>query len=235
VLALAVLLALSPVPQDSRQLVLAVAPTWGASHGYVTLYERRKPDAPWRRKGSLMPVSFGRAGLAWGRGLHPSSLEGPVKREGDGRSPAGVFHIPGLSGYPAAPPAGTRLPYRQATTNLRCVDDPNSAFYNRWVEEGEVAKDWTSAEDMRRRDELYRYAIWVSHNDAPPQPGAGSCIFLHLRASPAATTAGCTAFDEGPLRRLVRWLDPRAQPVLVQLPKAVLGQVARSWGLPVIP
>ena len=33
-------------------------------------------------KDALVPA-LGRAGLAWGRGLHPPGLEGPHKREGD--------------------------------------------------------------------------------------------------------------------------------------------------------
>jgi len=72
----------------------------------------------------------------------------------------------------------------------------------------------------------------VGHNDAPVEPGRGSCIFLHLRTSASATTAGCTAFDDAPMERLVRWLDPAARPVLVQLPQGTLRALAAEWGLP---
>jgi len=112
------------------------------------------------------------------------------------------------------------------------VDDPRSAHYNRLVDEGAVAKDWTSAEDMRRGDGLYRLVVWVGHNDSPPVPGGGSCIFLHLRAWPASVTAGCTAFDPGPLEGLLRWLDPARRPLLVQLPAPALPALAGEWGLP---
>jgi L,D-peptidoglycan transpeptidase YkuD (ErfK/YbiS/YcfS/YnhG family) len=125
------------------------------------------------------------------------------------------------------------VPYRPATESLRCVDDPASKSYNAWVVEGQVTKDWTSAEDMRRKDDLYRWTVWVGHNDAPAEPGAGSCIFLHQRASPTSTTAGCTALEAAPLDRLVAWLDEGARPVLVQLPEPVLRARARAWGLPV--
>ena len=41
-----------------------------------------------------MAVSLGRTGLAWGLGLHPADPgQGPVKREGDGKAPAGVFAL----------------------------------------------------------------------------------------------------------------------------------------------
>jgi L,D-peptidoglycan transpeptidase YkuD (ErfK/YbiS/YcfS/YnhG family) len=115
---------------------------------------------------------------------------------------------------------------------LRCVDDVASAFYNRIVDEALVKKDWTSAEDMRRTDELYRLVVVVGHNDSPVTPGGGSCIFLHLRANPTSTTAGCTAFDAAPMEALVRWLDPAKRPVLVQLPRAVYAALRRSWNLP---
>ena len=44
---------------------------------------------------------LGYAGAAWGRGLHgdgaPAGRSGPVKREGDGRSPAGIHSASGRS------------------------------------------------------------------------------------------------------------------------------------------
>jgi D-aminopeptidase len=72
----------------------------------------------------------------------------------------------------------------------------------------------------------------VGHNDAPVVPGGGSCIFLHLRDGPDSTTAGCTAFEKEPMERLLRWLDPAARPVLVQLPDAEHRARALDWGLP---
>ena len=74
--------------------------------------------------------------------------------------------------------------------------------------------------------------VWVGHNDAPVEPGAGSCIFLHLRSGPGAVTAGCTAFDAPALERLLAWLDPAARPVLVQLPESEYRGRAAAWGLP---
>jgi D-aminopeptidase len=112
------------------------------------------------------------------------------------------------------------------------VDDPRSPHYNRLVDEAETTKDWSSAENMRRGDDLYRLTVWVGHNDSPPVADAGSCIFLHLREGPEATTAGCTAVEAEPMARLLRWLDPKARPVLVQLPDAEYRARAAAWGLP---
>jgi L,D-peptidoglycan transpeptidase YkuD (ErfK/YbiS/YcfS/YnhG family) len=231
---IAAALAISAVPAETRQLVLSVSSGWEVTGGRIRLFERDSPSSPWQPVGTGFEVSLGRTGMGWGRGLQPANLAGPVKREGDGRSPAGIFDLRLATGYGPAP-AGTRLTYRLATAELKCVDDPASPHYNKLVNESLVEKDWTSAEEMRRYDELYRLVVWVGHNDAPAEPGAGSCIFLHLRGDPQTTTAGCTAFELEPMQRLLRWLDPAARPVLVQLPAAILRDVASGWGLPAGP
>jgi D-aminopeptidase len=233
VLAIAILLATaSPVPAESRQMVLSVSAGWDQTRALLQPYARSEAGAPWDPVGPPIEASLGRTGMAWGRGLHPVGLPGPEKREGDGKSPAGVFDLRIATGYAKTAPAGVRLPYREATETLRCVDDSRSAHYNQLADEASTRKDWSSAEDMRRQDDLYRLVVWVAHNDAPVVPGGGSCIFLHLRSGPDSTTAGCTAFDAEPMDRLLRWLDPAARPVLVQLPDAEYRARAREWGLP---
>jgi D-aminopeptidase len=224
--------AASPLPAGSRQMILSLSAGWDQTRAILQAYERPSTVAPWTPVGAPIEASLGRAGLAWGRGLHPAGLPGPEKREGDGRSPAGVFDLRLVMGYAGAAPAGTRMPYREATATLRCVDDPRSVHYNRLADEARARKDWSSAEDMRRRDEFYRLVVWVGHNDAPVVPGGGSCVFLHLRAGPEATTSGCTAFEREPMERLLRWLDPKARPLLVQLPDAEYRARAAAWGLP---
>jgi len=221
-----------PVPVNTRQLVLSTSAGWDATRARVQAYERSTPRAPWTPVGPAVEAALGRAGLAWGRGRHGPVADGPQKQEGDGRSPAGVFDLRLVTGYDAKAPAGTRLPYRAATPTLRCVDDARSRFYNQLVDESEVTKDWASAEDMRRTDELYRLVVWVGHNDAPVAPQGGSCIFLHLRSSPESVTAGCTALDREAMDRLLAWLDPAAHPVLVQLPESEHRARAAAWDLP---
>jgi len=232
VIAVLLLLAASPVPVESRQLLLAVGEGWEATEAGVQRFERSGPGRPWSAVGPAVRAALGRSGLGWGRGLHPANLPGPVKQEGDGRAPAGVFELRRATGYAATAPEGARLEYRQATDRLRCVDDPRSRFYNTLVDEGATARDWSSAEDMRRPDDLYRLVVWVGHNDAPAEPGAGSCIFLHIRRPAPSATVGCTAFEPADMDALLRWLDPAARPVLVQLPAAVLEGVRRAWSLP---
>src|SRR6059058_6047968 len=71
----------------SRQLIVIVAPTWDANHGTLGLFERAD-RGKWQRRSGDVLVMLGRNGLAWGVGLHRQAA---TKREGDGRSPAGVF------------------------------------------------------------------------------------------------------------------------------------------------
>jgi D-alanyl-D-alanine dipeptidase len=163
-------LAASPVPAASQRLVLSLSESWGATAAQVRRYERSAAKAAWMPVGPEVTASLGRRGLGWGRGLHASDgLLGPSKREGDGKAPAGVFDLRSATGYAATPPTGTKLPYRIATATLCCVDDTASAFYNQLVDEAQVKKDWSSAEDMRRPDDLYRW--WSgSGNDALGTP-----------------------------------------------------------------
>ncbi len=176
---------------------------------------------------------MGRNGLGWGRGVNPAgSAAGPVKHEGDGRSPAGIFTLASAFGYAPADSAGwVRLPYQRATRSYECVDDSLSRYYNQTLERATVAPDWSSSEIMRRDDALYRWGIIVAHN-MPAVPGAGSCIFLHIWSGPADGTAGCTAMAKPDLLAVMRWLDPDRRPLLVQLTSGEYRRLHDSWALP---
>lgn len=223
----------SPVAGAS-QMVLVVAEDWNTTPARLLRFERSGPNGPWRPVGDAVPVSLGRNGLAWGRGLHGEQLSvAPVKKEGDGRAPAGVFSLPrAFIGPNESLGASPKLPVHQVTTQTVCVDTVASKHYNQMFEESTVAKDWDSEERMLRPDGLYRYGLFVDHNAPSVQPGAGSCIFLHLWRGPGAPTAGCTAMAEADMLAVLRWLDAAKKPVLVQLPREELVRLAPAWGAP---
>lgn len=163
-----------------------------------------------------MDAAVGKNGSAWGLGA--AALERPAaygeKREGDGRSPAGVFEIPAAFGLAATAPSGVTLPWLECTPTLRGVDDPGSRYYNKIVDEAAVSdKDWSSAETMRRVDGLYDFGAVIDHN-AHGRPGAGSCIFLHVWKGPGQGTAGCTALDRSHVLLILQWLRAGASPRL---------------------
>lgn len=223
---------------QSRQLLVVTTKDWNAVDGQLLRYERATGQA-WRPVGEKVPVVVGRNGLAWGKGLHGdlarlANASDPIKKEGDGRSPAGIFSLSSAFGYaPREQARNVKLPYVEATKTLECVDDSQSASYNRVLERGSVARpDWKSSEQMRRDDDLYRWGVIVDHNTGEPQAGCGSCIFLHIWQSAKKGTAGCTAMEPAKIEELLSWLDPQKKPLIVQLPRAELERFRVLWGLP---
>jgi L,D-peptidoglycan transpeptidase YkuD (ErfK/YbiS/YcfS/YnhG family) len=217
----------------SRQILLVTAPDWNAATGEMRCFERSHGGAPWTEAWPVAQVTLGRTGLAWGRGLHgTSSLAGPVKREGDGKAPAGVFTIVEAFGFVGAQGAEIgRFPYRQLTEDTEGIDDPGSKHYNRLVNARSVpARDWKSSEPMRRIEQ-YRWGAVVGHNQ-DQVPGAGSCIFLHVWEAAGVPTSGCTAMPEPLMLRVLRWLDKSKQPILVQLPADEYRGRRAQWSLP---
>ena len=223
-----------PELNRSQQLVVVTAADWSATSAKLRRFERHN-GASWRELRRAVDVTLGRAGLAWGIGVHPTTHgEGPVKREGDGRAPAGVFRL--IEAFGVADPEAARvarIPYRQLTDRTEGIDDPQSRHYNRIVEPDTVdERDWKSSERMRV--EPYRWGAVVAHN-WDQVPGAGSCIFLHVWEGAGVATAGCTAMPESEMLRLVRWLDRSKNPLLLQLPAAEYRRLRDAWKLPALP
>jgi D-alanyl-D-alanine dipeptidase len=221
----------------ARQLVVVTTPGWDSTTGRLRRFERAREGDAWRVVGSATPIVVGRTGLAWGIGFDAVSgaeASAPRKHEGDGRSPAGVFPLDTVFGFqPLAAPIG--LPFVSLTDQTDCVDDPSSTHYNTVVARDRVSRvDWSSAERMRTIDQ-YKLGVIVGYNAAPPVPGRGSCIFLHIWAGPASTTAGCTALDVRELTALVEWLDAGRRPMLVQLTAREYQRLRGRWDLPEVP
>jgi D-alanyl-D-alanine dipeptidase len=220
-----------PVPESATHLIVVVGEGWNDSRASLSRFTRG-PDG-WVASGSPHPVQLGARGLAWGRGLHgdgsPGKKRGPVKQEGDQRSPAGVFALGDAYGVAAHLP--TALPYTQSGQQLRCVDDPSSRFYGQIVRSDQVDADWSSSEAMARSDGLYRAVVVVEHNRNPVHPGGGSCIFLHDWSGPNNPVLGCTAMAGARLDELVAWAKP-GRSVLVSLPRSSYDELRRQWRLP---
>ena len=218
--------------RSARQLILVITPDWNAVHGALQRFERASAADPWRPVGAAGTIVVGRNGTAWDPLIEPA-VRGPVKVEGDGRSPAGVFSLGKAFGFaPAAEAAWLRLPYLPVVEGIECVDDPASSVYNQIVDRRTVqTPDWSSAENMREVGEAYRWGVVVNYN-TPAVAGRGSCIFLHIGGAGGRGTAGCTAMAPDFLRQVMAWIDPSDSPVLVQLPRAAYQAVRPAWLLP---
>ncbi len=221
---------------DAGQMVLVTTADWNTTQGELRRFER--DGAGWRQVGDASSIVVGRTGIAWGAGLNTNHGDGPIKREGDGKAPAGVFAIGPAFGYQAN--AKTGLNYRAMGLNDWCIDVPASGYYNQIIDRSVVKAPLLdqSSEPMRRDlhengDQRYREGFVIEHN-AANVPNVGSCIFAHLWTGPESTTAGCTAMAPASMDALLAWLDARRKPVFVQLPQAEYTQLRSAWKLPTI-
>lgn len=134
-----------------------------------------------------------------------------AKREGDGRTPEGVYPLALVFGYPSS--VTSAMPYRPMTARDIWVDDPDSPDYNRLKKRGGTTA--RSFEDMVLPDHRYKYGIVVEYNTSPVIPGRGSAIFIHVWKDERTPTSGCVALSEENILKLIQWLDPASKPLIV--------------------
>ncbi|MCF7674963.1 MAG: L,D-transpeptidase family protein, partial [Akkermansiaceae bacterium] len=206
---------------------------WNASAASLVLFE--KQGGVWRQFGKPWQARLGKSGLAWGLGLQPVPAGAATKREGDLRTPAGVFYIGGVWGYARTIRKHPGLFYHRVNSRDLWIEDPESESYNRHVMlDHEPATAWEKKQQMKQHDPAHSLKLFIAHN-APPKvkPGAGSSIFFHIwRDGGGRATAGCTAMAETRLKSLIAWLDPGRKPIYVLLPKAEYERYKKVWKLP---
>lgn len=219
------------LPDDCRQCIVVTTSSWPATSGTLSTFERNAADVEWRERKSQVAVVVGKNGVAWGLGRDDLfQTARPTKMEGDNKAPAGIFKLRDAFGY--ARNAQTKMPYRQVTPDIVCVDDSRSSAYNQMVDARKIDnRDWGTAEVMRRSDVRYKWGVVVDHNPRA-RPNRGSCIFLHVWIAPNVPTTGCTAMAERDMVDLLRWLDPARAPLLVQLPRDIYNRYRDEWKLP---
>ena len=222
----------------TSEIIVVTTSGWDSPEGTLRRYERR-PHRKWKAAGPPMAVMVGKNGLGWGSGIVEANellreASDPDKKEGDGKAPAGIFHLSKAFGYASQPQTGWKMPYVSLTPSVECVDDVASKFYNQVVDRSTVAPDWNSSEKMLRPDELYRWGILVDHNANPAVAGGGSCIFMHIWRGPGQPTVGCTAMPQAEMESLQAWLDPSREPLLVQLPVQQYQRLRKRWRLPAL-
>lgn len=138
------------------------------------------------RKGSMnlpggpVRAALGRSGV----------IDESGKREGDGATPLGRYEIRRVYYRPdRVERPETVFPVRAIEADDGWCDAPSDPAYNRPVRLPYPA----SCETLLREDELYDLVVVLGHNDDPPQPGAGSAIFLHCKRGDYEPTEGCVA------------------------------------------
>jgi L,D-peptidoglycan transpeptidase YkuD (ErfK/YbiS/YcfS/YnhG family) len=170
------------------------------SSGYYA-YPLEKDQDDWKGVSGPMKATIGENGFA---------LPGE-KREGDGKTPSGIFSLKRTFGYDKT--VKTKMSYRQASEEDLWVDDPNATDYNQWVKQGETGA--ASYEKMKREDSQYKYGIVIEYNTDPVIKGHGSAIFFHVWEGKDFPTAGCVAVSEEDIIKIFEWLDPNALPLII--------------------
>jgi len=218
----------------SLQMVYVTTPDWTSVQGTARLYERKNLRSKWKQIGDAFPVVVGRSGLGmddpdWDPDRSSKRAQ-PIKREGDGRAPAGLFPLTFAFGNADI---GFKLPFTKLDEFTECVDDTNSAFYNKIVNRMQVGSfDWKSSEKMLAVGPQYDLGVFVAYNSYPAIRGSGSCIFLHIWKDANTGTAGCTAMERENLKRIVKWLDPSKNPYLIQMTDAEYNIRQKALKLP---
>ena len=132
------------------------------------------------------------------------------KREGDLRTPSGVFNLSKAFGYHKT--IQSKWPYQQCTKNDVFIDDSRSPDYNRWV----TGKPrGYSYEIMRRQDHQYEAGLVIKYNMNPVKKRKGSAIFLHVWISKDIPTVGCIGLSFKNVKTVLRWLKPKKNPKII--------------------
>ena len=212
---------------DARQVVVVTTPGWESSYARLQTW-RMTASGEWAR--SMDPV---RARVGWNG----------VRREANrlqntGTTPAGTFEL--LRAFGTGSPSGVSLPYRRIDRNDYWPYDPSDPkTYNvlqPWrVKHAKWRKAW--AEQLISYDRQYRYSVVLNYNLPsdlrwrngqrialnPANTSKGGGIFLHVNGSGA--TAGCISISRSRMLRVLRWLDPTKDPVIVIGPSDVIDRM----------
>jgi L,D-peptidoglycan transpeptidase YkuD (ErfK/YbiS/YcfS/YnhG family) len=220
-----VIVLLSTIIKADEQIIMVVSDKFNSKTAKLFTFE--KNGGHYHQVFSAIDVNLGRNGLAWGEGSVKveHKKDEPLKREGDGCAPAGIFKLGDAFGY--APNSSTKLHYIHADKELICVDDVESSYYNQLLHVSNK-KSIKSYEDMRRKDNLYEFGVIVKHNEKNI-PSHGSCIFLHVQKSKNSPTSGCTSMKREKLIKLIEWLDYKKRPVLIQIPKPYYKNILKIY------
>jgi len=147
-------------------------------------------DGSFRLNGRMTRCALGKTGV----------IEADLKREGDGKSPLGVWTIRRVLYRPdKGERPQTGLPTRALERDDGWCDAPGDPAYNRAVKLPHPA----SAEQMWREDDVYDLVCVLAHNDDPPVSPLGSAIFLHLAKPDYSPTEGCIALSREDMLELL--------------------------------
>lgn len=175
-------------------ITVGVRDTWNA---VLMLHEKRQ-DGTWQ---CLMdvPALTGVSGLG-------------KTREGDGRTPIGVYGVTEAFGLEDDP--GAILPYTVCDEHYWWNSDSSSPGYNSLVRvDGLPDFSMEESEHIADIREGYRYAICLSYN-RERKPYRGSAILLHCFTKDGYYTQGCISIPADAMRELICRIGPKARVII---------------------
>ena len=182
--------------QETGQIVLVGAT--GGSDALLSFYE--KGAGGWQEV-FTRKAYIGRNGLG-------------KEREGDAKTPAGVFRFTRAFGI--EPDPGCAMGYVQVDETHYWVCDSTSPLYNRFVSTRDSdGFDKAVSEHIMEYAMPYAYCLNISYNEQG-KPGLGSAIFLHC-CSQKKYTGGCVAIPEEAMRLLLRKVKPDCTIIIARL------------------
>ncbi len=202
------------------KIIFVLAPQWNSSRANLTLWQKKK-GTDWTKHSQNIDVMIGRSGL--GLGLEWYHLErllknAPLKHEGDGRSPFGLFLLGEKFGKLPATEFKQTENFIELNEGTLCVDDTQSPYYSRIVETTKsnniVKADWKSAEVMYK-EPFYQQGIVIDYTTKGSER-SGSCIFMHLENSAVKGTSGCIATQKVHLDKIFQFAKDY-EPVMIAI------------------
>lgn len=190
------------------------------SHYKATVEAYEKTSSGWVKGFPSMSAVIG------GKGFSTKKVEGDLK------SPAGIFRIGTAFGIPNTPSI-TKLHYKNTTSNDYWIDDVSSPDYNTWVNfSGNPHSRWKSFERLKITE--YKYAFVIEYNMSPIIKGNGSAIFFHIWRGSNISTSGCTAVSEANILKLLGWLSPDKNPLIIQGTKSMLSKMSNDSNVKIL-
>ena len=112
------------------------------------------------------------------------------EREGDGKTPEGIFHATAAFGI--MPDPGTKLRYIKVSPSVYACDE-EGPYYNKIIDI-DTTSHICHGEKMSELSPEYDYGIATDYNPDNIYP-LGSAIFIHCKGE-KKSTAGCVAVDK---------------------------------------
>jgi L,D-peptidoglycan transpeptidase YkuD (ErfK/YbiS/YcfS/YnhG family) len=204
-----------PVPTACASALPAQLATTGGAHQMITVEAAgygvtSATLTAWQWSGSCWTVADG----PWTARIGSTGLS-THKHEGDGSTPAGLFGIQSTI-YGNAPNPGVHYSYRLLVCGDWWDEDSSSPTYNTFQEVpcSETHPPFANGSSEALWTETVAYPSFAVINDNPGRvPGLGSAIFFH--ADVGGPTAGCVSLPLDELNRVLDWLEPAENPVVV--------------------